>query len=65
MIKSGPALQIISSDKYNTAAKLQLIMELLDTNIYDDEGNVIGTKDALITKEEALSLLNLSENEEK
>lgn len=40
------------------AGKLQMLMELLDENVYDDDGNIIGKKEPLITKEEALRLLN-------
>lgn len=42
----------------SAAERLQLITELLDDNVYDDFGNVIGKKEPLITKEQALELLN-------
>lgn len=41
--------------------KLQIIQDLLDDNVYDNDGNVIGKKEPIITKEEALELLNINE----
>ena len=39
------------------AGQLQLVQELLDDNEYDDEGNIIGKKEPMITVEEAKKLL--------
>lgn len=41
--------------------KLQIIQDLLDDNVYDNDGNVVGKKEPIITKEEALELLNINE----
>lgn len=42
-----------------TAGKLEIIMQLMDTNEYDDEGNIIGQKEPIITVEEAAQLLEI------
>lgn len=44
------------------AGRLQLIQELLDPNDYDEEGNIIGQHEPLITIEDALKLLDLVPN---
>lgn len=41
------------------AGKLEMIMQLSDTNIYDEDGNIIGQKEPLITIEEAKKLLEI------
>jgi hypothetical protein len=43
------------------AGRLQLIQELLDENEYDDDGNIVGKKEPLITPEEARKLLGFNE----
>lgn len=40
------------------AGKLQIIQDLLDETVYDDNGNVIGKKEPVITKEQAMKLLS-------
>lgn len=49
-----------------SAAKLQMIMDLLNPPIYDDEGNLVGyEEEGLITREEALELLDLPQEIEE
>ncbi len=44
------------------AARLEIVMELLNPPIYDEDGNIVGyQKVGLITKEQALELLNFPE----
>lgn len=48
------------------AAKLQMIMDLLNPPIYDNEGNLVGyEEEGLITREEALELLDLPQEIEE
>lgn len=49
-----------------SAAKLQMIMDLLNPPIYDDEGNLVGyEEEGLITRKEALELLDLPQETEE
>jgi hypothetical protein len=41
------------------AGKIELITSLLDINEYDEDGNVIGHREPIITKEQALELLQI------
>lgn len=41
------------------AAKIQLIHELLDPNIYDEQGNIIGVGTPILSVSEALVLLDV------
>ncbi len=46
------------------AGRMQMIHDLLDTNVYADDGiTVIGQKEPLITPEMALKLMNMSLDE--
>lgn len=48
------------------AGRLHMIMELLNPPIYDDEGNLVGyEEEGLITKEEALKLLDFPQGAEQ
>lgn len=47
------------------AAKLQLIMDLLDENEYDEDGNIVGQKEPIISKEEALKILGLVDEDQQ
>ena len=40
-----------------TEGRLSMIHELLDANVYDENGNVIGQKEPLITEEQAKRIL--------
>lgn len=46
------------------AGRMQVINELLDTNVYDEDGNVVGQREPIITKDEAFMLLNLPAEKE-
>lgn len=50
----------------SAAGRMQVIQDLLDTNIYAEDGvTVIGQKEPVITKEQALELLNMEPREEE
>lgn len=48
----------------SAAAKVQMVMDLLDTNEYDDEDNIIGQKEPIITVEEARKLLGIKDEDQ-
>jgi hypothetical protein len=45
----------------STASRVELVLSLLDDNVYDDDGNVIGKQEPLIDADMARKLLGFPE----
>lgn len=57
-LKSGMAILTIEGGlTASIAGRVAMIMDLLDTRVFDEEGNVIGTREPLITREQGIELL--------
>lgn len=56
------SIKPLSSD---IAGRMQMIHGLIDTNVYDDDGNIIGQKEPMITSEKARELLGFASKDFK
>lgn len=66
-LKSGVSIQLETNNRLplTPAGKLEMVSQLLDDNIYDEDGEVIGKGKPIITVEQARKLLGIKLKEDK